>query len=82
MYSSDEEENQRHVIWESNKNYVDNHNKHTEEHGFTLEMNKFADLVTCSICVRLCQYDNYDLLIIHFRNQLSLHKSITATANH
>ena len=33
------------MIWESNKNYIDNHNTYAEEHGFTLEMNKFADLV-------------------------------------
>ena len=49
MYSSDEEEYQRHVIWETNKKYVDNHNKHTEEHGFTLETNKFADLVNVTM---------------------------------
>lgn len=33
------------MIWESNKNYVDDHNKYAEELGFTLKMNKFADLV-------------------------------------
>ena len=44
-YSSDEEELQRHMIWEANKNYVDNHNQHADEFGFTLAMNQFADLV-------------------------------------
>ena len=44
-YSSDEEELQRHMIWEANKNYVDNHNQHTDVFGFTLVMNQFADLV-------------------------------------
>ena len=45
MYSSDEEELQRHMIWEANKNYVDNHNQNAEVFGFTLAMNKFADMV-------------------------------------
>ena len=44
-YSSDEEELQRHMIWEANKNYVDNHNQHNDVFGFTLAMNLFADLV-------------------------------------
>jgi hypothetical protein len=44
-YSSDEEELQRHMIWEANKNYVDNHNEHADVFGFTLAMNQLADLV-------------------------------------
>ena len=44
-YLSDEEELQRHMIWEANKNYVDNHNEHADVFGFTLAMNQFADLV-------------------------------------
>jgi hypothetical protein len=44
-YSSDEEELQRHMMWEANKNYVDNHNEHADVFGFTLAMNQFADLV-------------------------------------
>lgn len=49
-YSSDEEELQRHMIWEANKNYVDNHNEHAHVFGFILTMNKFADLVSLSAC--------------------------------
>ena len=44
-YSTDEEELQRHMIWEANKNYVDNHNEHADVFGFTLAMNQLADLV-------------------------------------
>ena len=44
-YGSDEEELSRRIIWESNKNYVDNHNEHHEMYGFTLAMNEFADMV-------------------------------------
>lgn len=43
-YASDEEELHRHIIWESNKQYVDNHNQYAKEFGFTLAMNDFADL--------------------------------------
>ena len=34
------------MIWEANKNYVDNHNEHANEIGFTLAMNEFADMVS------------------------------------
>ena len=33
------------MIWEANKNYVDNHNEHADVFGFTLAMNQLADLV-------------------------------------
>ena len=34
------------MIWEANKNYVDNHNQNAEVFGFTLAMNEFADMVS------------------------------------
>ena len=43
-YASDEEELRRHMIWESHKQYVDQHNAFAEKFGFTLAMNQFADL--------------------------------------
>lgn len=43
-YRSDEEELHRHIVWESNQEYVINHNKNAEKLGWTLEMNVFADL--------------------------------------
>lgn len=48
-YSSDEEELQRHIIWEANRNYVQNHNEHAAVFGFTVAMNEFADLVRVSL---------------------------------
>ena len=33
-------------IWISNKKHVELHNARADEHGFTLAMNKFADLVS------------------------------------
>jgi len=43
-YSSDEEELLRRIVWEANKNYVDNHNEHAHVFGYTVAMNQFADL--------------------------------------
>ena len=43
-YHTEEEEKHRHMIWESNKQYVDEHNKFAEQAGFTLALNLFADL--------------------------------------
>lgn len=43
-YETETIELARHTIWESNKNYVDNHNQHKEKFGFSLEMNEFSDM--------------------------------------
>lgn len=40
------EELSRRIIWEANRNYVQNHNEHSDIYGFTVAMNKFADLVS------------------------------------
>ena len=45
QYDTDEEELSHRIIWEANRNYVQNHNKHADMFGFTLAMNKFADMV-------------------------------------
>lgn len=52
-YISKEEELQRHVIWEANKKYVDNHNEYADVFGFTLEMNEFADMVCIKLSIEL-----------------------------
>lgn len=44
-YENDHEELSRHVIWVSNQKYIDEHNKYTDTFGYTLEMNRFGDLV-------------------------------------
>jgi len=44
QYYSNEDELSRRTIWETNRNYVQNHNKQAHMFGFTLAMNKFADM--------------------------------------
>nr|CAI43320.1 cathepsin L [Lubomirskia baikalensis]CAI46307.1 cathepsin L [Lubomirskia baikalensis] len=44
VYNSDREELTRHIIWQANRKYVDEHNAHAEKFGFTVGMNQFADL--------------------------------------
>ena len=44
-YESEDEELRRHVVWQSNQKYIDEHNKYSDHFGYTLEMNHFGDLV-------------------------------------
>ena len=37
------------MVWEANRNYVQNHNEHADVFGFTLTMNEFADMVNLLI---------------------------------
>lgn len=43
-YESEHEERRRHVVWQQNQEYIDQHNKYKEQFGYTLEMNKFGDM--------------------------------------
>jgi len=45
-YQSERDELERHLIWLSNKKYIDQHNANSDSFGFTLAMNHFADLVS------------------------------------
>ena len=45
-YQSEREELERHLVWLSNKKYIDQHNVNTDIFGFTLAMNHFGDLVS------------------------------------
>ena len=49
VYESDEIELRSHITWEGNRQFVKQHNAHADEIGFTVEMNKFADLVSTYI---------------------------------
>jgi len=50
-YQSEREELERHLVWLSNKKYIEQHNANSDIFGFTLAMNHFGDLVaTISIC--------------------------------
>lgn len=45
-YSSSLEELERHLIWLSNKRYIDHHNANSHIFGFTLAMNHLGDVVS------------------------------------
>ena len=44
-YLSQLEDLDRHVVWLSNKKYIESHNANEEYFGFSLAMNSFGDLV-------------------------------------
>ena len=45
VYSSWREELARHRVWLGNREFVENHNKNADGHGYTLALNHFGDLV-------------------------------------
>ena len=45
-YVSREEESLRREAWEANSQFIEQHNANSAEHGYTLEMNNFGDLVS------------------------------------
>ncbi len=44
-YENEKEELQRHVVWLSNREYINQHNNHADVFGYTLRMNRFGDMV-------------------------------------
>ena len=44
-YNSQREELERHLVWLSNREYINAHNKNAHIFGFTLAMNHFGDIV-------------------------------------
>ena len=54
-YTSQLEELDRHLVWLSNKKYIEGHNANEEYLGFSLAMNSFGDLViVTSQCKLFC----------------------------
>lgn len=45
-YESEHVELERHLVWLSNKEYIDQHNANSHIFGFTLAMNHYGDLVS------------------------------------
>lgn len=45
-YDSQLEELEKHMVWLSNKKYIEQHNANSHIFGFTLAMNHFGDLVS------------------------------------
>ena len=45
-YESQREELERHLVWLSNREYINAHNKNSDVFGFTLSMNHLGDIVS------------------------------------
>ena len=45
------EEMARHRVWLTNREYISNHNLHAEQHGYTLALNHFGDLVYTNLSI-------------------------------
>lgn len=48
-YESVKHELSKHLVWLSNKKYIEEHNKHADALGYGLAMNQFGDLVHITI---------------------------------
>ena len=46
-----QEELLRQAVWLSNRDYIQQHNARSHDHGFTLAMNHFGDTVCVELCV-------------------------------
>lgn len=55
-YTSEMEELERHLVWLSNKVYIDQHNANARIFGYTLAMNRLGDLVGKLATIYLLQY--------------------------
>ena len=55
-YESQREELERHLVWLSNREYINTHNANSDIFGFTLAMNHLGDMV-CSLTVYMQCYD-------------------------
>ena len=47
VYADEASESARRSTWHENYKLVERHNKDASNHGFTLALNQFADLVSC-----------------------------------
>ena len=45
-YESELEEIEKHIVWQSNKEYVDKHNANAHIFGFNLDLNHLGDMVS------------------------------------
>ena len=45
-YESQREELERHLVWLSNREYINAHNKNAHSSGYTLHLNQFSDWVS------------------------------------
>lgn len=61
LYSSELEELEKHLVWLSNKKYIEAHNAASDVFGYTLELNKFADMVRQTDITFVYNIFNYEL---------------------
>jgi len=54
-YQSELEDLSRHLVWLSNKKFIDLHNANAHVFGYTLAMNHFGDMVSVTPPVKLCK---------------------------
>ena len=59
VYLSEEEEASRRGIWTANMKFIEGHNAHAKEFGYTLGMNYFGDLVYIYTYSILCIFTVY-----------------------
>ena len=52
-YMSWGEEVERHRVWLQNRQYIENHNKNVDHHGYSLALNHFGDLVHFAVVLTL-----------------------------
>ena len=52
-YGSQREELERHLVWLSNREYINAHNANSDMFGFTLELNHLGDIVSCQLMQNL-----------------------------
>ena len=52
-YRSEREEGERYAVWLANREFIMNHNTMQKEHGYSLSLNHFADLVGNSFSVTI-----------------------------
>lgn len=51
-YGGEREEGERQSVWLANRDYILSHNSNWEEHGFSLSLNQFADMVRSTVCIQ------------------------------
>ena len=67
-YETQKEELERHLVWLTNREYINAHNENEESVGFTLGMNQFGDMVS------VCYFSN-----LTWRLSYSIYKFVSQT---
>ena len=56
-YLTQPEELERHLVWLSNRKYIESHNNNADIFGYKLAMNGFGDLVWTVLCICVHRFD-------------------------